>query len=281
MQGNFSDRVRDVISFSRKEAIRLNHGYIGTEHLLLGIVCEGEGIAVKILRNLGCDPFKLKRALEDTVRDTGDALTVGNIPLTKQAEKVLKITYLEAKAYKSDVIGTEHLLLSLLRDDNNIAAQILQQGFSVSYDAVRAELDAIISGKGPVSGEKTRGIGGRREYAQAIVEDYSRTIAERGRRETRPHKATRMDEYCRDLTQKARLDLERRLRVSGLGRRKDLDLRSVVFGQRVSWRAIVFHRFLDALRGQYGHIGIGEINQDFITNGLYQLALMTLADRNQ
>ena len=88
----------------------------------------------------------------DTVRSTGGTLTVGNIPLTKQAEKVLKITYLEAKLYKSDVIGTEHLLLGLLRDDENIAAQILQQGFSVTYDAVRAELDSIISGKAGQTG---------------------------------------------------------------------------------------------------------------------------------
>ena len=147
MEGNFSNRVRDVISYSREEAIRLGHDYIGTEHLLLGIIREGEGIAVKILRNLGCDLFKLKKAVEDTVRSTGGTLTVGNIPLTKQAEKVLKITYLEAKLYKSDVIGTEHLLLSLLRDEENVAAQILQQAFSVSYDAVRSELDSILSGK--------------------------------------------------------------------------------------------------------------------------------------
>lgn len=159
MEGNFSNRVRDVITYSREEAIRLGHDYIGTEHLLLGIIREGEGIAVKILRNLGCDLFKLKKAIEDTVRSTGGTLTVGNIPLTKQAEKVLKITYLEAKLYKSDVIGTEHLLLSLLRDDENIAAQILQQGFSVTYDAVRAELDSIISGKAsaPQRGGSTGG----------------------------------------------------------------------------------------------------------------------------
>ncbi|MCK9409740.1 MAG: ATP-dependent Clp protease ATP-binding subunit, partial [Bacteroidetes bacterium] len=117
-----------------------------TEHLLLGIIREGEGIAVKILRNLGCDLYKLKKAVEDTVRTSGGTLTIGNIPLTKQAEKVLKITYLEAKLYKSDVIGTEHLLLSLLRDDDNIAAQIMHQ-FEVHYDKVRAELDNIISGK--------------------------------------------------------------------------------------------------------------------------------------
>src|SRR5512135_1872542 len=146
MEGNFSNRVQDVIRLSREEALRLGHDYIGTEHLLLGIIREGEGIAVKILRNLGVDLYKLKKSIEDTVRTSGGTLTIGNIPLTKQAEKVLKITYLEAKLYKSDVIGTEHLLLSLLRDDDNIAAQILHQ-FNIHYDVVRGELDNIISGK--------------------------------------------------------------------------------------------------------------------------------------
>lgn len=136
--------------------MRLGHDYIGTEHLLLGIIREGEGIGVKILRNLGVELGKLKRAVEDTVRSMSGPLTIGNIPLTKQAEKVLKITYLEAKLYKSDVIGTEHLLLSLLRDEDNIAAQILGQ-FSVNYDAVRKELDAYLSGRpttGPTRPEK-------------------------------------------------------------------------------------------------------------------------------
>jgi ATP-dependent Clp protease ATP-binding subunit ClpC len=146
MEGNFSSKVRDVIQFSREEALRLGHDYIGTEHLILGIVRLGDGVAIRILKNLDCDLFKLKKTIEDTVRGTGGSVTVGNIPLTKQAEKVLRITYLEAKLYKSDTIGTEHLLLSLLRDDENIAAQILQQ-FNVSYDSVREELDLIISGR--------------------------------------------------------------------------------------------------------------------------------------
>ncbi|MDZ4745285.1 MAG: ATP-dependent Clp protease ATP-binding subunit [bacterium] len=152
MEGNFSNRVQDVIRLSREEALRLGHDYIGTEHLLLGIIREGEGIGVKILRSLSVDLAKLKRAVEDTVRSMSGPLTIGNIPLTKQAEKVLKITYLEAKLYKSDMIGTEHLLLSLLRDEDNIAAQILAQ-FSVNYDSVRKELDAYLSGK-PSSGAK-------------------------------------------------------------------------------------------------------------------------------
>ncbi|MES3629298.1 MAG: ATP-dependent Clp protease ATP-binding subunit [Longimonas sp.] len=194
MEGNFSNRVRDVISYSREEAIRLGHDYIGTEHLLLGIIREGEGIAIKILRNLGCDLLKLKKSVEETVRSQGGALSVGNIPLTKQAEKVLKITYLEAKLYKSDVIGTEHLLLSLLRDNENIAAQILQQGFSVTYDAVRNELDSIISGKASSS---TTGSGGG-SGGGGLSSGYGK---EGGKMEK--SKTPVLDNFGRDLTELA------------------------------------------------------------------------------
>ena len=147
MDGNFSDRLQDVIRLSREEALRLGHDYIGTEHLLLGIIREGQGVAVRILRNLDCDLMKLKKAIEDTVRTSGGTLTIGNIPLTKQAEKVLKITQIESKIYKADVIGTEHLLLSLLRDEDNIATQILHQ-FNVTYDTARSELNDMLSNKG-------------------------------------------------------------------------------------------------------------------------------------
>ena len=146
MEGNFSDRLQDVIRLSREEALRLGHDYIGTEHLLLGIIREGQGVAVQILRNLDCDLMKLKKAIEDTVRTSGGTLTIGNIPLTKQAEKVLKITQIESKIYKADVIGTEHLLLSLLRDDDNIATQILHQ-FNVTYDSTRSDLNALLGDK--------------------------------------------------------------------------------------------------------------------------------------
>ena len=194
MEGNFSNRVRDVISYSREEAVRLGHDYIGTEHLLLGLIREGEGIAVKILRNLGCDLLELKEAVEDTVRSTSSSASVGNIPLTKQAEKVLKITYLEAKLYKSDVIGTEHLLLSLLRDDENIAAQILQQGFSVTYDAVRNELDSIISGKAS-SSSGGGGSGGR------LSSGYGQESSESDKSKTPV-----LDNFGRDLTELAEND---------------------------------------------------------------------------
>ncbi len=141
MEAKFSPQVKDVISFSREEALRLGHDYIGAEHLLLGLIREGDGMAIKILVSLGVDTSKLRRAIEDAVRGTSSVtVNLGNIPLTKQAEKVLKITYLEAKIFKSDLIGTEHLLLSILRDDDNIASQILLQ-FSVNYEIFKQEVE--------------------------------------------------------------------------------------------------------------------------------------------
>src|SRR5690625_7777978 len=115
MERNVSSKVRDVIQFSREEALRLGHDYIGTEHLILGIVRLGDGVAIRILKNLDCDLYKLKKTIEVTVRGRGGTVTVGNVMLRKQAEKVLRITYLATKLYQSETRGTEHLLLSLLR----------------------------------------------------------------------------------------------------------------------------------------------------------------------
>lgn len=177
MSESFSNRVNDVIRLSREEALRLGHDYIGTEHLLLGIIREGEGIAVKVLKNLGVDVFKLKKSIEDTVRASGTTLTIGNIPLTKQAEKVLRITYLEARLYKSDVIGTEHLLLSLLRDEENIAAQILSQYF-INYETVRKELDNIIAGRPTAPRPAQQGIkGSAKERAKTpVLDNFGRDL---------------------------------------------------------------------------------------------------------
>ena len=141
MEAKFSPRVKDVISYSREEALRLGHDYIGTEHLLLGLIREGDGMAIKILKGLGVDTARLRKSVEDSVKGTSSTtVNLGNIPLTKQAEKVLKITYLEAKIFKSDIIGTEHLLLSILRDEDNIASQILQQ-YNVNYDIFKVEVE--------------------------------------------------------------------------------------------------------------------------------------------
>ena len=146
MEAKFSPQVKDVISFSREEALRLGHDYIGAEHLLLGLIREGDGMAIKILKSLGVDTAKLRRSVEEAVRGTSSVtVNLGNIPLTKQAEKVLKITYLEAKIFKSDLIGTEHLLLSILRDDDNIASQILLQ-YNITYDIFKQEVEVNKNG---------------------------------------------------------------------------------------------------------------------------------------
>ena len=123
--------------------MRLGHDYIGTEHLLLGLIREGDGVAIKVVKSLGIDTARLRKSVEDAVRGTsGTNVNLGNIPLTKQAEKVLKITYLEAKIFKSEVIGTEHLLLSILRDEDNIASQILSQ-FNVNYEVFKNQLETF------------------------------------------------------------------------------------------------------------------------------------------
>ena len=137
MEGKFSPRVKEVIQYSREEAIRLGHGYIGTEHLLLGMLRECGGKALAHLKNLGIDFLRLKRSVEDSIRDTASHnVNMGNIPLTKQAEKALKITYLEAKIFKSEIIGTEHLLLSILREEDNIDSSILEQ-YGIDYDILK------------------------------------------------------------------------------------------------------------------------------------------------
>jgi len=145
MEAKFSPRVKDVITFSREEALRLSHDYIGPEHLLLGILREGDGVAIKIMQSLDVDLFELRKYIEKaTNKKASNKKSVGNIPLVKQAEKALKITYLEAKLFKSNMIGTEHLLLALLKDEDNIATKSLEK-FNVRYINVKDELEQILS----------------------------------------------------------------------------------------------------------------------------------------
>lgn len=142
MEAKFSNRVKEVISLSREEALRLGHDYIGAEHLLLGMIREGEGVAVGLLKKLGISLEELRLAVEQAIRGTaaGNVKNLDKIPLTRQSEKVLKITYLEAKIFKSELIGTEHLLLSILRDEDNIATQILEK-FEVNYEVIKELLE--------------------------------------------------------------------------------------------------------------------------------------------
>jgi ATP-dependent Clp protease ATP-binding subunit ClpC len=141
----FSKKVKQVITKSRDEAIRLGHDYIGTEHLLLGIMSEGDGLVTKVLESLDVDDVDLRQTIENSVkRDTSRraALNVGNLPLNKQAEKVLKVTFLEAKMLKNEEICPEHLLLSILKHKDNPASKILNR-YDVDYDIFKAELEYV------------------------------------------------------------------------------------------------------------------------------------------
>lgn len=195
MEAKFSPRVKEVIQFSREEAIRLGHDYIGCEHLLLGIIREGEGKALQTLKLLDIDALRLKKTVEDSIRTSaGKTSNLGNIPLTKQAEKALKITYLEAKIFKTDLIGTEHLLLSILRDEDNVASQVLGQ-YGVNYDVFKAALEEGVDGfKGQLPNDE-----------QDTPEDFYReeqkaTEARKGKGKS---KTPVLDNFGRDLTKSA------------------------------------------------------------------------------
>jgi len=147
MEAKFSPEVKDVITYSREEALRLGHGFIGVEHLLLGLIREGESLAVRIMVNMGVDLDRLRKSVEGAVKSSSQTSIAkqgasGVIPLVKQAERVLKITYLEAKSFKATLVGTEHLLLSILKDQDNVATRALRAS-GVEYSAVREEVETL------------------------------------------------------------------------------------------------------------------------------------------
>jgi ATP-dependent Clp protease ATP-binding subunit ClpC len=146
MDNNFSAQVKEIISYSREEALRLGNDFIGTEHLVLGLIRDGENNAVKILKSLNIDLYELRKEIEMAVKDkTGKNIAnINSLPLTKQAEKVIRITVLEAKAYKSPLVESEHLMLSILKNKENVATQILNQ-FDVDYDIFKNELGFVTS----------------------------------------------------------------------------------------------------------------------------------------
>jgi ATP-dependent Clp protease ATP-binding subunit ClpC len=142
MEAKFSPKVKEVISYSREEALRLKHDQIGIEHLLLGLIREGDGMAIKVLRSLTIDINLFRKKVEDAIKDKVTTVpgNVNSLPLTKQAEKVLKITLLEAKSMKQETVGTEHLILSILKNKENIVTQLLNK-WDINYEVFRAELD--------------------------------------------------------------------------------------------------------------------------------------------
>jgi len=145
MEAKFSQRVKDVLIYSREEAQRLGNDYIGLEHLLLGIIREGEGLAIRIMKILGVELSVVRKKLEMAVASHKEIQISGeNIPLIKQAERALKITYLEAKLFNSELIGTEHLLMAILKDENNLVTKTLAT-YGATYGSVKEELKSILA----------------------------------------------------------------------------------------------------------------------------------------
>jgi ATP-dependent Clp protease ATP-binding subunit ClpC len=139
----FTERARRVLTLAQEEALRFNHNYIGTEHLLLGLVREGEGVAAKVLANLGVELNKVRSAVEFII-GRGDRAVMGEIGLTPRAKKVIELAVDEARRLGHHYIGTEHLLLGLVREGEGIAAGVLES-LGVSLDKVRAEVTRILS----------------------------------------------------------------------------------------------------------------------------------------
>jgi ATP-dependent Clp protease ATP-binding subunit ClpC len=151
MEPKFSQKVKEIITLAREEALRLGHDYIGTEHLILGMIRDGDGIALNLLRDSGVQLDELRITIEQATKGTAtnNIKNLANIPLTRQSEKVLKITHLEAKIFKSQLIGTEHLLLAILRDGDNLGGQILQK-FQLNYEQTKEMLEYQLTGQKPM-----------------------------------------------------------------------------------------------------------------------------------
>ncbi len=151
MHDKFTERVRKVIYLAREEAARLQHDYIGTEHLLLGVIREGEGIAATVLNNLGLDLDRIRQEVENMVSASGGTMTIGEIPFTPRAKRVLELAVEEARSLGHNYVGTEHLLLGLIREGEGVAAKVLLE-LGVDRKRVREETLKLLGGT-PSSGQ--------------------------------------------------------------------------------------------------------------------------------
>ncbi len=184
MNYNFTDRVRKVLAMARDEAIRLQHDYVGTEHVLLGLIREREGVAAAVLVNLGADLGRIHRRVEEAVRKGKATIALGELPYTSRAKKVLEFALAEARELSHSYVGTEHLLLGLLREDKGIAAQVLNS-MNVRLDKARAECLRVLGS------EADSDVGG----GQAVPT---------GGKSDGKSKTPALDHFCRDLTGFAR-----------------------------------------------------------------------------
>ena len=140
---NFTERVRKVLSLSRDEALRLHHEYVGTEHILLALIREGEGIGVAVIQNLVGDPEQVTQLVKETLKEGRQRTAPVELPYTSRAKKVLELAMMEARELTHSYVGTEHLLLGLLREEKGIAAQVLNH-FGLTQKAARAEVLRLI-----------------------------------------------------------------------------------------------------------------------------------------
>ncbi len=175
MNEMFTEKARRAIEYARDEAARLKHDYIGTEHLLLGLIRLGEGNAVDVLQNIGIELAELKKGVEDIVQPSGGTMQMGQLPLTARAKKTLEISGNEARALKSKDIDTEHILLALLKDEEGVAAQVLSM-YDVDYKEVYEELRNIQSGKPSAFGKK------RKKSKTPALDHFGRDLTELARR---------------------------------------------------------------------------------------------------
>lgn len=182
---NFTERVRKVLAMAREEAARLHHEYVGTEHILLGLIREGEGVAAAVLQNLSVDLEEVQQKIEETVKKGKAAQTTGpDLPYTSRAKKVLELAMGEARELNHSYVGTEHLLLGLLREEKGIAAQVLTDA-GVNLEAARAETLRLLGTEMPQAGAAGTP-GAPQAPTSAKGEKKSKTPA--------------LDHFCRDLT---------------------------------------------------------------------------------
>jgi ATP-dependent Clp protease ATP-binding subunit ClpC len=185
---NFTDRVRKVLQMAREEAARLHHEYVGTEHILLGLIREGEGVAAAVLQNLNVDLEEIQQKIEETVKKGKAAAAAGpDLPYTSRAKKVLELAMTEARELNHSYVGTEHLLLGLLREEKGIAAQVLTDA-GVSLEQSRAETLRLLGSDMP-STPPTASATPQPSAGSSKSEKKSKTPA--------------LDHFCRDLTQLA------------------------------------------------------------------------------
>lgn len=193
MMNNFTPRAQQVLALARKEADRFNHNYVGTEHLLLGVIKLGQGVAVNVLKKMGLDLETVRMEVEKHVGSGPESTTVGNIPYTPRVKKVLALAGKEAKALNHSYVGTEHILLGLLREGEGVAARVLK---SLEIDIARTrneilkELNPNFSPEDSIEGEG--GEGGEEEFSEAT--------AGSGRKES---KTPALRAFGRDLTELA------------------------------------------------------------------------------